>query len=139
MEIEVNQDIRKFKVKDIGPFSFKQAGFIVLGGGVGYLMYTVTNALPISIIPAALVMAFGFLKPFGMTFTQAIKLLMKEMTVPPCYEYETDFVYDEDELKKLKKKGYTVYLSEELIQSNTDDNKKKKLNPNQYEEDLILR
>lgn len=139
MEIEINQDIRKFKVKDIGPFSFKQAGFIVLGGGLGYLIYTATNTLPMSIIPAIGVAAFGFLKPFGMTFMQALRLLMKEMTVPPCYEYETDFVYSETVVEKLKKQGYTVYSSEELIQSNTDNNKKKNINPNMYEEDLILR
>ena len=139
MEIEINQDIRKFKVKDIGPFSFKQAGFLALGGGIGYLVYTVTNTLELAIIPAGLVAAFGFLKPFGMSFMQAMKLLIKETTVPPFYEYETDYVYDKKEIEKLKKQGYTVYLSEKLIQSDTDKNKKQKVNPNQYEEDLILR
>lgn len=138
MEIEVNQDIRKFKVKDIGPFSFKQAGFLVLGGGIGYLMYASTGAMEIAIIPAALVAAFGFIKPFGMSFMQALKLLAKEMTVPPFYEYESDFVYSEENMEKLKRKGYSVNLSEELIQSNTDKNKSK-VNPNLYEEDLILR
>ncbi len=138
MEIEVNQDIRKFKVKDIGPFSFKQAGFLALGGGLGFLLYSATGTLEMAIIPAALVAAFGFIKPFGMTFMQAMKLLMKEMATPPCYEYETDFVYNEEDIKILQKKGYSVTLSEKLIQSNTDKNKAK-VNPNQYEEDLILR
>lgn len=137
MEIEINQDIRKFKVKDIGPFSFKQAGFLALGGGVGYLLYSATNTLEMAIIPAALIAAFGFLKPFGMSFMQAMKLLIKESTIPPFYEYEADYVYDEKDVEKLKKQGYNVCLSEKLIQSNTDKNKK--VNLNQYEEDLILR
>ena len=137
MEIEVNQDIRKYKVKDIGPFTFKQAGFLVLGAGLGYLLYSATNTLEVAIIPAGIVAAFGFLKPFGMSFTNALKLLIKELTVPPFYEYESDFVYTEEDMKKLwKKNEYVVNLSEKLIQSNADKNK---VNQNQYEEDLILK
>ena len=30
MEVQISQDIRKYKTKDIGNFSFKEAGFVAV-------------------------------------------------------------------------------------------------------------
>ena len=39
MEVMVTKDIRSFKQKDIGPFSFKEAGVIALGAVSGLAIY----------------------------------------------------------------------------------------------------
>lgn len=36
MEILIGQDIRKYKTKDIGNFSFKEAAFLAAGAAVGF-------------------------------------------------------------------------------------------------------
>jgi hypothetical protein len=121
MEIPISQDIRKFKTKDIGSFSFKEAGFLVLGAGLAFLTYQVFHcAIEVAIIPMGIVLVFGFFKPYGLTFTQFLRTVGKEKLSPTTYIYETDFEYNADEFEELYGDTYdTTIGSEWLIQSNT--------------------
>lgn len=60
MEILIGQDIRKYKTKDIGNFSFKEAAFLAAGAAVGFLTYKLTGSIEIAIPPAGLILFFGF-------------------------------------------------------------------------------
>lgn len=133
MEINISQDIRKYKTKDVGNFSFKEAGFLAIGFGLAFVTYKLTNSLEIAIIPFGLVAVFAFLKPYGMTCWQFLQTVGREQLIPPVLINETDFVYDMDELKEMYS-DYNVVDTEELIQSNSADNK-----PSKFDEDLIIR
>lgn len=98
MEIQITQDIRKYKTKDIGNFSFKEAGFIAVGIGAGFLTYKLTGNMESAVLPMMLVFVVGFFKPFGMSFPQFLKTVVKESFLTPrIYINESDFEYDPDD------------------------------------------
>lgn len=101
MEVNITQDIRKFKTKDIGNFSFKETGFIIVAVGIGYLTYKITGNFDTAIIPAMIPLAFGFFKPMGMSLLTFIRTVGKELVSPQVYINETDFVYEPDEFDEL--------------------------------------
>jgi hypothetical protein len=133
MEINISQDIRKYKTKDVGNFSFKEAGFLAIGFGLAFITYKFTSSLEIAVIPFGIVAVFAFLKPYGMTCWQFLQTVGKEQFIPPVLINETDFTYDMDELEE-KYKDYNVSYTDELIQSASVDNK-----PSKYDEALIIR
>ena len=120
MEIIVNQDIRKFKTKDIGNFSFKECIFLVIAAGLGYGVYFVEKniyhletieTLPIVLV-AAIPLAFGFFKPQGMTFWQFLNTVIKENFLEPKFYYwESDFMPDMEKYGEIYGEEYE--LSEE--------------------------
>ena len=86
MEINISQDIRKFKTKDIGNFSFKEAGYIAIGAGLAFGLYSINgNNVPTAMIPFIISAMVGFLKPFGMSFLSFLKLMIKDMARQPVY------------------------------------------------------
>lgn len=98
MEIQITQDIRKYKTKDIGNFSFKEAGFLAIGIGAGALVYKLTGNMENAIPPMLIVFVFGFFKPFGMSFPQFLKTVVKESFLTPrIYINESDFEYNPDD------------------------------------------
>jgi len=100
MEIQISQDIRKYKSKDIGNFSLKEAGFIAAGCGAGFLAYYLTKSYEAAIPPLGIILAFGFLKPYGMTLPQFLNTAAKEMFLSPrIYINESDFEYDPDDIE----------------------------------------
>lgn len=122
MELKISTDIRKIKTKDVGAFSFKEAGFLALAGIAGYAMYymekkvwcmeelNVALILPIPLI----IICFGFLKPFGLSFTQFLRTVFIEWVVDPkVYIWESDFVYDLDsEDLAVDEKGRKRHLTD---------------------------
>lgn len=115
MEIIINQDIRKFKTKDIGNFSFKEAGFIVLAAVVGYGTYALEKIqfeeaqMESCVLVAAIPLVIGFLKPFGMTFIQFIKTYVSEKFITPSvYKWRSDFVYQMDEFGEIYGEEYAI-------------------------------
>lgn len=97
MEIPITKDIRKFKTKDVGNFSFKEAGFIAGAGAIGFFLYKMTENLYVTLPPAAIILVFGFFKPFGLSFWTFIKTFVKErFLTPPFLPNESDFEYDEE-------------------------------------------
>lgn len=101
LEIKISQDIRKYKTKDIGNFSFKEAGFLAGAATVGFGAYKLTNSIEIAIIPTAVILVIGFFKPYGMSAIQFFRTVVKENMTSQCYINETDFQYDKDEFEKL--------------------------------------
>jgi hypothetical protein len=101
LEIQIGQDIRKFKTKDIGNFSFKEAGYLAAAAAVAFATYKVTASMETAILPAGIVAIFGFFKPYGMTFFQFLKTVGAEKLSTQCYINETDFEYNPDEFKEL--------------------------------------
>jgi len=117
MEIKINQDIRSYKAKDIGNFSLREAGFIALGLALAGITYYFTKILELAIIPMALVLVVGFIKPFGMTFIQFLRTVGRDAVRPKVYPNRTDFVYDIDELEKEFGKEYRIPDCTEVIQT----------------------
>lgn len=133
MEILINQDIRKFKTKDIGNFTFAEVGWILLACGCGYAAYFVQKnylgevnfeaCIP-WMVPALL---FGFFKPFGLSFFQFIRTVINEkMLTPKCYHWESDFVYEMDRFGEIYGEDYAI--SPERLKymehMNAEENKK---------------
>ena len=137
MEIPITKDIRKFKTKDIGNFSLKQAGVIALGLGVGFITYTLSSSIETAVIPLGIILILGFFKPYGMSCIQFIKTVGMEKLSPPVYINETDFVYDLDRFGELYGKEYTGYYNCELIQREQLRNITKKIT--NEEKALIIR
>lgn len=119
MEIKIGQDIRKFKTKDIGNFSFKEAGFLVAGVAVGFLVYKLTNSYEAAILPAGIIIAVGFIKPYGMSLISFIRTVVKEKMTIQCYINETDFEYNAEEFPELYGKDTLIPASWDVIQTNT--------------------
>lgn len=117
MEIIVNQDIRKFKTKDIGNFSFKEVAFLVAAAGLAYgtyylqkniLMMESVSTFP-CILLAAIPLLFGFFKPQGMSFMQFLKTVVKEnMIDPKVYIWESDYEPDLNNLGELFGEEYAL-------------------------------
>lgn len=125
MEINISQDIRKFKTKDIGNFSFKEAGYIAIGAGLAFGLYSINgNNVPTAMIPFIISAMVGFLKPFGMSFLSFLKLMIKDMARQPVYINETDFEYEPDNVKEIYGNEYFMVASDDdLIQSESVNNK----------------
>ena len=101
MEIKISQDIRKFKTRDIGSFSFKEAGFIAVGAALGFMTYKLSGSFEAALVPLFVVVAFGFFKPMGMSFWEFIRTVVRDKLVTQVYINETDFVYEPDEFDEL--------------------------------------
>lgn len=137
LEIPIIQDIRKFKTKDIGNFSFKEAGFIVLAVGSAFITYKIAGSLEIALIPLALILIAGFFKPFGLTFVQFLRTVVKEQFTPRTYICETDFEYDADEFDELYGEHIRVSKEWNVIQTDTTSNNKSIIN--KFDKSLIIR
>lgn len=117
MEVNISQDIRRFKTKDIGNFNFKEIAWIVAGLAVGFLVQKLTNSLEIAILPAGVIIVLGFFKPYGMSAVKFIKLTAKDKLSRQCYIYETDFEYDYDEFKELYGDDVVIPTVQDVIQT----------------------
>ena len=91
MEIPINRDLRKFKTRDIGKFTFKEAGCIAVALLLAYGAYAIQRwllgiqdvSLEICTVFALPPLAFGFLKIKGMTLTQWVQTVFKEKYLSP--------------------------------------------------------
>lgn len=119
LEIQIGQDIRKYKTKDVGNFSFKEAGFLAAGLAAGFLTYKLTGSLEIAIFPAGIVLILGFFKPYGMSAIQFMKTVVKESLTTQCYINETDFEYDPNEFEELYGDDVVIPASWNAIQAST--------------------
>lgn len=129
MEIQISQDIRKFKTKDIGNFTFKEAAYLAVAAVTGFAVYKLTGRFEIALVPAAIILIIGFFKPFGMSAITFFRTVVKENLTAQCYINETDFVYDYDEFKEFYGEDVFIPTSEVVIQTT----KPVKLNKTQAE------
>ena len=143
MEIQISRDIRKFKTKDIGNFSFKEAGFLAGGLAVGFVIYNLTQSLETAIPFAGIILIFGFFKPYGMSMTQFIRTVVREKLTTQCYINETDFEYNYDEFKELY--GDDIHFAiptDEVIQTKGTEQKgqdKASVKINKQDNERIIR
>ena len=115
-EIPINQDIRKYKVKDIGVFSLKEACWIAVGAVCAYGTFilqknffeTTEITYFVSLLAAVPAILFGFIKPYGVSFFTYLRVIMKENVLSPKYlPYESSVKYvlkdfvDEEEAEKI--------------------------------------
>lgn len=117
MEIQISQDIRKYKTKDIGNFSFKEAGYIAGGMAAAFLTYKLTQSTEVAIFPLGIILILGFFKPYGMSCIQFIRTVGKETFTPQCYINETDFEYDCTEFQELYGKDVVIPAEWNVIQT----------------------
>lgn len=119
MEVKISQDIRKYKTKDIGNFSFAEAGFLAGAAAVGFAVYKLTGSFEIAIFPAGIILIFGFFKPYGMSAMQFIKTVLKENMTTQCYINETDFEYNVEEFPELYGDDIAIPADWNAIQAST--------------------
>lgn len=132
MEVIIGMDIRKYKVKDIGPFTFKEAISLIVAAGCGYGTWALEKSLlgtvePIFILLAAApALLFGFFKIHGISLWKYISTAFFENIMSPKVRpYVSDFKCDpmefvtEDEYKEYygtEPKPPTKYTKEELAE-----------------------
>lgn len=118
MEIPISQDIRKYKTKDVGNFSFKEAGFIALGLGAAVVTYKLAgNSIEVALLPMMVIIAIGFLKPYGMSFFEFVRTVVADKLTPQTYINETDFQYNPDEFDELYENPIQVSPDWQVIQT----------------------
>lgn len=118
MEIPISQDIRKYKTKDVGNFSFKEAGFIALGLGAAFVTYKLTGSnMEVAIIPMMIIIVIGFFKPYGMSFFEFLRTVVADNLTPQTYINETDFQYNPDEFDELYENPIQVSPDWQVIQT----------------------
>lgn len=102
MDIPISKDLRKFKTKDIGNFSLKEAAWIALAVSSAVIVYKfVDKSLDSAMIPATIILIIGFFKPFGLSTWQFARTVLKEDVFSPrTYIYQSDFVYDQNEMQQ---------------------------------------
>lgn len=111
MQIPINTDLRKFKAKDIGNFTFKEAGFLVAGMIVGAVLYFIQDDpnIALCVIPAGLIIVAGFFKPFGLPMEQFLQTIFLEMFLyPKVLKWDSDYIHEEDEGKVLFGEDYKL-------------------------------
>ncbi|MBR0542350.1 MAG: PrgI family protein [Clostridia bacterium] len=123
MEIPISGDIRKIQSKDIGNFSFKQAAFIAAACASAFVLFKFTGQLEISFVPAAIILVFGFFKPYGMTFFTFLRTFAYERIFSPQeYVYENDFEVDNETIELYAKDGVDVSDAIYVIQTEEPQN-----------------
>lgn len=118
IEVPITTDIRNTKSKDIGNFSFQQAAYLAVGLGVAYLVWKATGNYEIALIPAVIILIFGFFKPFGMSMFTFLRIFINErILTPKNMVYEDDFEFTEEIAEMFQKEGYDVNEVEYAIQA----------------------
>ncbi len=109
MEIPINRDLRKFKTKDIGMFTFKEAGFVALALVIVYGVYAIQRwvfhidevSYELCALFAIPVLAFGFFKIKGLTLKQYLTTVFIENHLSPkIINWEKEGVKEERKEKK---------------------------------------
>ena len=134
-EVIVGKDIRLYKPKDIGPFTLKQFGGILVGGICAYGVFAIEKALGLTLneftcfpifLSAIPGVALGCLNKNGMSMTKYLKAVYIERVANPTKRpFGQDYVYP----LELFAETDIVVESEET----TEDNGKKKAKKNKKE------
>lgn len=100
MEFKISRDIRSYKPRDIGPFTFKEFGFIVLGIGAGILTWYLTKSIEIAFAPMAIILVFGFLRPCKMSMYQFLRTVGRDALTPRIYVWQSEGDHSEEDLSE---------------------------------------
>ena len=130
IEIQIPKDIRKYEAKLIGPFTLRQLICFVIACVVGYVVYDVMNklklqehAMPICMICVAPVLAFGWVKPYGMPLEKFLQTALISTLLAPTerkYKTKNNFKITTDDHKKINQSEYKKRLKKANKLAKTD-------------------
>lgn len=116
IEVEINQDIRQYKTKLIGPFTTRQVICLVLGGATvvgaynllqSYLTSDMTSFICMTLAIPFVLMS-GIVEPHGMNMEDFLRASFVSLVLAPTVRrYELENSYNKqlvEERKKKKKK-----------------------------------
>lgn len=113
IEIEVNQDIREYKTKLIGPFTTRQVICLILGGTTVIGAYNLlqpyltsdTTTFVCMILAVPFILMSGIFEPHGMKMEDFLKASFVSLVLSPTVrKYELENSYNKQLMKERKKK-----------------------------------
>lgn len=113
IEIEVNQDIREYKTKLIGPFTTRQVICLILGGttviGAFNLLQPYltsdTTTFVCMILAVPFILMSGIFEPHGMKMEDFLKASFVSLVLSPTVrKYELENSYNKQLMEERKKK-----------------------------------
>lgn len=113
IEIEVNQDIREYKTKLIGPFTTRQVICLILGGTTVIGAYNFlqpyltsdTTTFVCMILAAPFILMSGIFEPHGMKMEDFLRASFVSLVLSPTVrKYELENSYNKQLMEERKKK-----------------------------------
>ena len=113
IEIEVNQDIREYKTKLIGPFTTRQVTCLILGGTTVIGAYNLlqpyltsdTTTFVCMILAVPFILMSGIFEPHGMKMEDFLKASFVSLVLSPTVrKYELENSYNKQLMEERKKK-----------------------------------
>lgn len=113
IEIEVNQDIREYKTKLIGPFTTRQVICLILGGTTVIGAYNLLQAYLTSdtttfvcmILAVPFILMSGIFEPHEMKMEDFLKASFVSLVLSPTVrKYELENSYNKQLMEERKKK-----------------------------------
>ena len=113
IEIEVNQDIREYKTKLIGPFTTRQVICLILGGTTVIGVYNLlqpyltsdTTTFVCMILAVPFILMSGIFEPHGMKMEDFLKASFVSLVLSPTVrKYELENSYNKQLMEERKKK-----------------------------------
>lgn len=125
IEIKIPRELDRYEPKFIGPLTLRQTIGVVFAGGVCIAIFKFLKPITgmafcefLSIVPASVAVAFGWLKPYGMKFEKFLmSIFVNSVLAPVKRRYITENRFDEA-LEKLRKEDETEVFddtTEELL------------------------
>lgn len=113
IEIEVNQDIREYKTKLIGPFTTRQVICLILGGTTVIGAYNLlqpyltsdTTTFVCMILAIPFILMSGIFEPHGMKMEDFLRASFISLVLSPTVrKYELENSYNKQLMEERKKK-----------------------------------
>ena len=113
IEIEVNQDIREYKTKLIGPFTTRQVICLILGGTTVIGAYNLlqpyltsdTTTFVCMILAVPFILMSGIFEPHGLKMEDFLKASFVSLVLSPTVrKYELENSYNKQLMEERKKK-----------------------------------
>lgn len=113
IEIEVNQDIREYKTKLIGPFTTRQVICLILGGTTIIGAYNLlqpyltsdTTTFVCMILAVPFILMSGIFEPHGMKMEDFLRASFVSLVLSPTVrKYELENSYNKQLMEERKKK-----------------------------------
>lgn len=128
--IDVPKDVRKYKSKFVGPFSFRQTIGLLIGAGCGYVGYYIQKTLLGSDVDNAILtwifaapgLAWGFIEPYGMPLEKFLKTTFVSMFLSPADRKYKPVNYLKKEIRKANKKAEQLEQQEKEALYKKDKN-----------------
>ena len=114
MKVNVTGDIRKYKTKDIGNFTFVECLFILIAAGFLIGGTVIFHSFELGFIPAAITIAFCFARPMKMPLRKFLKMMVGEYTSPKKYYYESEFTFESENFEDLEKEIREIFDDNEI-------------------------